>query len=265
MTTDRDLLTAQYRNGSNLDARIALHARFSTATTQFHDWLFDLIAAPPDARVLEIGCGTGALWQQVYPRTPRGWRLTLTDFSHGMVVGLQPSVHAWALNARFAQCDVQALPFPEAQFDLVLANHMLYHVPDLARGIGEIARVLKPGGMLVAATNGEAHMRELDDLATEIGAPPHRIWQLAFRLENGAALLGRQFARVERRDFGDELVVTEADPLIAYIVSMNTFAGLMTPENAARLREVVESRLRRDGAIRIRKSTGVFIAREPRA
>ncbi|MBI5876914.1 MAG: class I SAM-dependent methyltransferase [Chloroflexi bacterium] len=264
MTTDRDLLKAQYRDGGNLDARIALHARFSTATTQFHDWLFNLITAPPDARVLEIGCGTGALWQQVYARTPRGWRLTLTDFSHGMAAGLRPKSQAWGFNARFAQCDVQALPFPDAHFDLVLANHMLYHVPDLARGVGEIARVLKPDGMLVAATNGEAHMRELDNLATEIGIPPHRIWQLAFRLENGAELLGRQFARVDRHDFADALVVTEAEPLIAYIVSMNTFAGLLTPENVARLRATVASRLARDGAIRIRKSTGVFIARAPR-
>jgi SAM-dependent methyltransferase len=260
MTTDRELLMAQYRDGAKLDARVALHARFSTSRVHFHDWLFDLITAPPDAQVLEVGCGTGALWQQVHKRVPSGWRLTLTDFSHGMASGLRTKCDAWGLRARFAQCDAQALPFAGAQFDLVLANHMLYPVPDLARGIAEIARVLQPGGLLVAATNGEGHLRELIDLAAELGVPPHRMWEPSFTLENGAELLSRSFQRVERRDFEDSLAVTEAEPLVAYITSMSAATGVVAPEGVVRLREVIGERLRREGVIRIRKSTGAFLA-----
>ena len=51
--------------------------------------------------------------------------------------------------------DVQALPFEDASFDTVVAAWMLYHVPDLDRGLAEIARVLCPGGQLVAVTNSE--------------------------------------------------------------------------------------------------------------
>ncbi len=265
MTTDRELLRAQYRDGGNLDARVRLHARFSTATTHFHDWLFDLVAPPPDARVLEVGCGTGAVWQQVHKRVSRGWRLALTDFSLGMAAGLRPRTQAWGLGALFAQCDVQALPFPDAQFDLVLANHMLYHVPDLARGIAEIARALKPGGKLLAATNGDDHLRELIELAAELGLPPHRMWKPSFTLENGAEWLARSFGRVERHDFADALAVTEAEPLVAYILSMGAAGGMATPEDVARLRDVIEARLRRDGLIRIRKSSGAFVAQKTTA
>jgi len=265
MTTDRDQLRVQYRNGANLDARVALHARFSTGGTHLHDWFLDQVEARPDARVLEVGCGTGALWQRVHARVPGGWRLTLTDFSHGMSAGIVPQARAWGLNARITQADVQALPFAGASYDAAFANHMLYHVPDLPRGVAEIARVLRPDGVLYAITNGLDHMQELIELAHAIGLPSQRIWDLAFRLENGDEVLSRSFGCVERRDYADGLAVTEAEPLIAYVVSMNASAGLMSAERLARLRAIVESRLRRDGVIRIRKSTGLFIAREPRA
>ncbi|MBI3741456.1 MAG: MerR family transcriptional regulator, partial [Chloroflexi bacterium] len=52
----------QYRDSTNLQARIDLHARFSTATRDFHAWLFDHFDFSPRAHILEIGCGTGLLW-----------------------------------------------------------------------------------------------------------------------------------------------------------------------------------------------------------
>src|SRR6266581_1282352 len=61
--------------------------------------------------------------------------------------------------------DVQKLPFADGEFDVALAAWMLYHVPDLDRGLAELARVLRPGGRLVAVTNAEDHLRELWDLA----------------------------------------------------------------------------------------------------
>lgn len=75
-TFDPELLKAQYKDGGNLDARIALHARFSTATQNFHDWLFDHMDVPTDARILELGCGTGQMWKTVQERVPESWRVT---------------------------------------------------------------------------------------------------------------------------------------------------------------------------------------------
>ena len=61
--------------------------------------------------------------------------------------------------------DVQEPPFEDASFDVVVAAWMLYHVPDLDRAVAELARVLRPGGRLVATTNAADHLQEMLELA----------------------------------------------------------------------------------------------------
>ncbi|MBI1802549.1 MAG: class I SAM-dependent methyltransferase [Chloroflexi bacterium] len=258
---DTHLIREQYRSGANLGARIALHARFSTAARNFLDWLFDRIEAGPDARILEIGCGTGALWRIVRSRVPRAWSLTLSDFSPGMVAESRALLTSLALPASFTQTDAQALPFLTTHFDAVIANHMLYHLPDVSLGLSEIRRVLKPGGRLYAATNGQDHMRELDDLARDAGVALERpLLRLPFNLENGAQLLSAHFGSVARYDFPDGLHVTEAEPLVAYVKSMSIFAELFGEAVESRLRALAAERIARDGAIHITKAVGLFVA-----
>src|SRR5690242_20281496 len=87
--------------------------------------------------------------------------------------------------------DVQELPFGDASFDCAVAAWMLYHVPDLDRGLAELARVLRQGGRLVAATNSIDNMHELwrlvgRDRGTE---------DVRFFAENGEEPLRRHFSR----------------------------------------------------------------------
>lgn len=166
--TDQNYLREQYQDASKLDARIALHRRFGTGGTDWHRWVFDQFALPPDARVLELGCGTGLLWVRNLDRLPDGWRVTFGDFSPGMVAQARQSL---ADDPRFAfeQFDAQAIPFVGGTFDAVVANHMLYHVPDRQAAYAEVRRVLKPGGWFYAATNGRDHMRQLKELEARLG------------------------------------------------------------------------------------------------
>jgi len=92
--------------------------------------------------------------------------------------------------------DVQELQFAEGEFDVAVAAWMLYHVPDLDRGVGELARVLAPGGTLVAVTNAVDHLEELWDLAQRATS----MGRFTFRSENGEEVLRRHFARIERRE-----------------------------------------------------------------
>ncbi len=78
------LLREQYKDGSNLSARIRLHQRFSTNRYGQMRWMLDRIRIAEDARVLELGCGTGILWRGSV-EVPRGWRVVLTDMSGGML------------------------------------------------------------------------------------------------------------------------------------------------------------------------------------
>lgn len=74
-----DDVAKQYRTSVNLDARMALHARFSTNPYPWMRWVFDHFALPAECRVLELGCGTGALWAANRERIPAGWDITLSD------------------------------------------------------------------------------------------------------------------------------------------------------------------------------------------
>ena len=108
--------------------------------------------------------------------------------------------------------DVQALPFGEAQFDVVVANFMLYHVPDLDLALAEIARVLRPGGRLVAATNGVWQLVELWEL---VGRDVSDRWKLFMR-ETGAELFRPHFAEVRVIELDGELHLT-AEDMRAYV------------------------------------------------
>lgn len=253
---DPSYVKEQYRDSSNLDARIALHARFSTAPGSFNSWLFDHFDFSANARVLEVGAGTGLLWARNRVRIPSTWQLTLSDFSFGML----QTTRATRLPARLLELDAQTIPFRDESFDAVVANHMLYHVPDLPRALGEIRRILSRGGKLYAATNGIAQMRELYELIDDFRGVASQYRHNQFTLENGNEQLEKYFAHIERFDREDGLVVNEAEPLMAYIVSGSSAQRLTGSGRAAGLRQLIEERIKRDGAIRITKSAGLFVA-----
>ena len=148
--TDADYLRRrQYRDPSNLNARIALHAKYARSEEPWYPWLISRVGWAPGTRVLEVGCGSGALWVNVAAMLP-DVRLTLTDLSTGMVEAATAAVTPLA-NVEVVgtlTCDAQELPFADEAFDVVVANHMLYHVPDPARAAAEFARVLTSDGAL---------------------------------------------------------------------------------------------------------------------
>ena len=203
------------------------------------EWLFERVAPPPGARLLEVGCGSAALWRANVDRIDPSWSLTLTDLSPGMIESARAALGE---RADYAVADAQELPFADPSFDVVVANHMLYHVSDRPKALAEIARVLVPGGVLHAATNGRGHLRELRDL---VGLE----WSLnrivdEFRLENGAEQLGEFFVdvRVERFDVG--LAVTEVEPVLAYVRSSGSF-----PDGSLeRVRDEVAAAIAREAA-----------------
>lgn len=256
VATDRQELQAQYADSRNLDARVALHRRFSTSTRPFHGWVLDLIPATPTARVLDLGCGAGAFWRTNADRIPPGWRVTLADLSPGML-GQAAETYP---GARGVVADAARLPFADGSFDVVLALHMLYHLPDVAAGVREIRRVLADDGVLIAVTNGAQHMAELDEIeqaALDLEPTGPRNARLSFSLESGAGWLGREFGSVRVERWDDALVVDEAEPLVDYIMSMSPTYG--EAERAA-MREALSRRLA-GGTIRITKDAGAFVAR----
>lgn len=257
--TDPDYLrNDQYRDDANLAARIDIHRRFSTNPQGWYGWLFDRFALPAGAHVLELGCGEGGMWAANRERIPPDLRLTLTDFSPGMLAAARIRLEPMLPTVRFAIADSQGIPFDDDSFGVVIASHMLYHVPDIPRALGEIRRVLCPNGRFHAATNGLRHMIELERLVERFAPGAKRNAHAdRFGLENGAAELERVFGRVERVDYVDSLAVTDADAVVRYVRS-TAARPYLTGESIEALRRAVDAEIASHGAFRITKSTGLF-------
>jgi SAM-dependent methyltransferase len=167
---------------------------------------FEAVAEATPRRVLEVGCGPGEASERI--RRDLGADVVAVDISPRMV----ELARSRGVDARIA--DVQELPFADREFDCALAAWMLYHVPDVDRALGELARVLRPGGRLVAATNALEHLHELREL---VGLPPRP--STPFSAENGEELLRRHFARVEARDASGTVRFASREDVAAYVRS----------------------------------------------
>lgn len=264
----RYLVTQQYPNGANLNARIRLHQLYSSNTYDWFLWVFDRLRLPLAARILEIGCGTGKLWVRNLHRISSEWQIDLVDLSHGMLMEAEGSLASSSL-FRFTVMDAQNLKYDNGTFDTVIANHMLYHVPNLPRTLQEIQRVLAPGGKIYAATNGSDHLKEIFELAAKLPVA-EEIAQLSnhqmrpirqFSLENGAALLQPYFTDIRLELYPDSLEVTQSEPLTDYLLSLLSDLSPQ-PEAIAWITSIAKMAITSSpsGIFHVSKSTGLFSA-----
>ncbi|MBY8874546.1 methyltransferase domain-containing protein [Micromonospora sp. PLK6-60] len=239
----------QYAAGTgNLTARIALHA-YGTNPQDWFAWLAEQL--PLGGDVLDIGAGTGELWRRVDP-VRRGLRLTLADFSPAMCAQLRT-----VPGARVQRCDATALPFRDASFDTVVANHMLYHLDDPDRGLREFARVLRPGGRLAVTTNGGDHLAELNALRAAVGSPGLTL--TGFTAESGPGYVARHFTDVTVRRRPGELAVPSAEPILAYLASLAEQP--LSAAQASAVRERIRVGADSTGDFRIRQHSVLITAR----
>ncbi len=262
MTDRKYLRERQYKDSSNLNARIQLHKLYSTNPYGLHKWVFDQLELPPNSHILEIGCGPGMLWLTNIARIPADWDITLSDLSPGMLEDAKHNLGDKHNRFHFEVADAQSLPLAAESFDAVIANHMLYHLPDRQKAFSEIRRVLRPGGHFYAATNGLGHMRELDELLHQLDPAIHiasHNFAEAFGLENGPAQLAHWFSKVKLCPYIDSLAVTDAAPLVAYLQS-GALGALLTSEQLAQFTQMVNRELAQSGTIHIAKEAGLFSA-----
>ena len=260
-TDQQYLKTEQYRDSSNLDTRVAIHQRFSTNSYGWCNWVFDnLIKLPEDANILELGCGPGYLWKENISRIPAGWRITLSDLSSGMLDAAWRNLVVTGRAFQFKEIDAQSIPFEDETFDVVIANHMLYHVPDRPKALKEIRRVLKSDGHLFATTIGQNHLKEIANWTQQLNPGTDFIsFGSPFTLENGLEQLKQFFAQVTLSRYPDSLQVTEVKPIIAFILS-TSHATEIVEEEFAKLEIELEQELKEKSKIFIQKDSGLFEA-----
>ena len=209
--TDPGQVAEQYRTEANLQTRRSVW-RDSAEGRNPMDAAAEAIRRAEPATILEIGCGTGHFAARLAEESPRA-RVIATDLSKRMVA-LAASRGVTGLLA-----DAQGLPFGDAELDVVAAMWMLYHVPDLDAALAEVRRVLRPGGLLVAVTNGDEH---LAGLWRDAGAEPP---VSRFSSENGEDALRRHFDDVRREDIATRAVFDDHATAAAYLGTVDATLG----------------------------------------
>jgi ubiquinone/menaquinone biosynthesis C-methylase UbiE len=255
------LRDVQYANGDKLRARTQLHAKYATQSVPWQVWLHGLLEIPSGGDVLEVGCGTGLLWTIGWTSATSDFSLTLSDLSAGMVAETTPLVQRTIANVEGVVADAQDLPFADDSFDVVIANQILYHVPDPALALGELARVLRRGGLLMASTVGSGHLRELFTIEAKVFGPTRVLkHHEVFGAQNGADLLSPRFGDVVWHPYDDRLLCTNADDVLAYICSTPPGEDA-TADEVATLRRIIEAEMAaNDGVLLVTKDVGAFIA-----
>ncbi|MBR6627927.1 MAG: methyltransferase domain-containing protein [Lachnospiraceae bacterium] len=256
-------LNNQYRNASNISARIRLHRDYSLNRQGWFPWIFEQCDLRPGMNILEIGCGNGALWSEHVDCIPEDTHIILSDISEGMIRDVRRNIgeeHPWF---SFESFDCAHIPHPDASFDLVIAGHVLFYCDDIPAVCREICRVLRPGGRFICSTYGRNHMKEITELVQafdkNIVLSAEALYE-RFGLENGGDILSTCFPAVEKRLYEDAIHLDRAEPLIEYILSCHGNQNHILLERYKDFRSFVEQQTSR--SFHITKEAGIFLCRK---
>ena len=258
LSNEETNIIEQYKNAKNLNDRICLHEKYSTNSQGWFNWLFEKIDFSKVNRLLELGCGNGKLWQE-NKIDLRNREIFLSDISEGMVDEVRNKLGS---DFNCIVADAEKIPFKDAYFDSIIANHVLFYLNDLNQGLKEISRVLKPNGVLYCSTYGSNHMKEITDIVqsfdSRINLSNHSLYDV-FGLENGESILKQYFTSVQRMDYQDSLEITESKPLIDYIMSCHGNQNEILGPRLSEFKEYIEELLQNDGKIVVTKQAGLFV------
>ncbi|MFE7313903.1 class I SAM-dependent methyltransferase [Streptomyces sp. NPDC057555] len=257
--TDRAILSGSaYNTGKDLAARQSLY-RWQQPRYDLPRTVVELLRHT-HGTVVDVGCGNGKFIARLRQDRP-DLRLLGLDVSPGILADVPGAV---------AVADAVRLPLPSSSVDAALALHMLYHVEDIPAAIGELSRVVKPGGRVIVSTNSERDKSELDRLweraagdVLGVEKGPARISLSArFSLEKAVGLLGSCFGSVETITLPGIITVRSPEPVVAHLKSYRAWAkqhAVPFEETVARAREIVTERIEKSGTFEIGCLGGMLV------
>ena len=253
-------LKDQYRNATNINARIRLHRDYSVNKEGWFPWIYDNCHIKEGMKILELGCGNGALWTENAAKLPSHISVTVSDISEGMLRDARRNIGADDPRFDFQVIDCHQIPFADNHFDLVIAGHLLFYCEDISLACQEIARVLKSGGTFISSTYGTRHMMEITELVqafdSRIVLAAKNLYE-RFGLDNGTQLLSPHFTEIICHRYEDAILIDQAQPLIAYILSCHGNQNQVLLDRYKDFRSFVEEKVHRK--FRITKDAGIFL------
>jgi ubiquinone/menaquinone biosynthesis C-methylase UbiE len=251
----------QYASSKNLESRMSIY-QYSTDAKTFSKWLAEQIVPRNNVKILELGCGTGNLWQDLKDSF-RNCEIILSDFSAGMLEKSKGNLGEDAFS--YELIDFHNIPYPGQTFDVMISNHNLYHAIDLKKVLSEISRVMKDGGVFYSTTNSVEHLaglRELINIADD-SIWPNIVLTSNFGAETGIEILSGYFQYTDRRFYQNELRITDFAPIIDYFMSVrDERVHQIVEQSENEIRDRFETEIRRYGYCKIKTKACLFICRK---
>lgn len=220
----RDDVHQQYKSTDLLRIRVETHLRHSEVPLDLDAACAAVLGLAGGEALLDVGCGPGVFVRSLHEGGHRG-RLAGLDQSAAMVAAAARAARGAGAVIEWFTGLADALPFADGEFAVLSARHMLYHVPDIPAALGEFARVVGPGGVVLATTNGSGSTPGLGELADEIarrfglGEGPGP--SLRFNTGNAPELLREVFPTVEETIMPGALVFTDPRPIVQYVMTQS--------------------------------------------
>jgi len=257
---DAAQLREQYSDTSRLRTRIETHRRFSERSESFLGWVVDGLDVGSGNLVLDAGCGYGACFDEL---RRRGARMIGIDRSAAMV-RKAPRPGGTGSPLGIGVGDLQELPIADGAMDRVLANYVLFHLPDLSRALREIRRVLKPGGRAVLTTNAsdsQAALIALHDLAARAAGYTPRPRRTRRFTELDEPHVAAEFAQCRLDTWDDALLFPTADDALRYYATgpIDSIADRPADNShrapiTATMTDLIQREIDRRGVLRVPKS-----------
>lgn len=263
-TSIKQDLKEQYRTPENLTARGRLHG-YNTININWNNWCFSQMQIPNEAKILELGCGTGDFWYENRYSLKNGWSITLSDFSTGMLESTKKKLEQVDYNFTYEEIDAQNILYEDRYFDVVIARHMLYLVPEIEKALSEIKRVLVEDGTFYATTNSYESMSELNELVekfdSEMGLHNNGMCD-RFDMEGGYLLLKKYFGGVKTEILKGNIVVSDVESIVNYKASTIKGRSILVGDKRQQFANYIENYIKKNGSISITTKSCIFNAQK---
>ena len=251
-------LSMQYKNATNISARIRLHRDYSVNQEGWFPWLFSNLHLKPGMKILELGAGNGALWSQNIAKVSKNVTIVLSDISEGILADARKAIGDHP-QFQYSVFNAQKIPFADNTFDLVIANHMLFYCDDIPKALQEVRRVLKSGATFTCSTYSQKHMHEITDLVQNYNAnivlSSTKLYE-RFGLDNGQQILQPYFKDIVCHKYQDAIELSDSMPIISYILSCHGNQNSILLDHYQDFKQYVDQQV--EDGFHITKDAGFF-------
>ncbi len=245
-----------------MEDRIQIY-RYTERKENWFNWVFSHLNLKENAKILELGSGNANLWRLNFSELPTELTITISDVSKGMLKAAKKSLEESKKRFNFKVINIESIPINDSSYDIIIANHMLYHANNRNHALREVKRVLKPDGIFYTSTTSVDHYKELTQIMLDFDnrLESFKMSNLEnnFHCENGKEILERFFTSVNSFKYRNNLKLYEADPIFRYALScFNGVECKILKQKEQEFLRYCNDIISQEGCIEITNKNGLF-------